>query len=142
MPTRRELIRAFAGTTIGASLVSALYPVVRFLIPPENPEATSLSVVAGRSEELAPNTGKIFKFGSRPGILIRDSKGELKAFSATCTHLQCTVQYRPDLQHIFCACHDGHYDLNGVPIAGPPPRPLEEYTVNETRGEIVVSRVS
>jgi Rieske Fe-S protein len=57
-----------------------------------------------------------------------------------CTHLQCTVQYRSDTQHIWCACHNGHYDLNGRNIAGPPPKPLEQYLVNIRGDEIVVSK--
>jgi Rieske Fe-S protein len=47
------------------------------------------------------------------------------------------VQYRDDFKHIWCACHNGHFDLTGRNIAGPPPRPLEEYRV-EIRGEEVV----
>ncbi len=142
MPTRRGLLRGLLSTSIGASLISAFYPVARFLIPPLKPEAEVLNVVAARSEEVVPNSGLIFKFGTRPGIVVRSPTGELKAFSATCTHLDCTVQYRPDQQGIFCACHEGRYDLNGIPTAGPPPRPLEEYSVNENRGEIVVSKVT
>ncbi len=45
--------------------------------------------------------------------------------------------YRDDFKHIWCACHNGHFDLTGRNIAGPPPRPLEEYRV-EIRGEDVV----
>ncbi|HET8580537.1 MAG TPA: Rieske 2Fe-2S domain-containing protein, partial [Nitrospiraceae bacterium] len=65
-----------------------------------------------------------------------------RAFSAVCTHLACTVQYRPDLIHIWCACHNGHYDLNGINIAGPPPRPLEPYVVNVRGDKIVVSKTA
>jgi cytochrome b6-f complex iron-sulfur subunit len=50
------------------------------------------------------------------------------------------VQYREDLQHIWCACHNGHYGLSGENIAGPPPRPLEEYAVNIRGDEIIVSK--
>ena len=50
--------------------------------------------------------------------------GNYRALSATCTHLGCIVQYRSDLQEIWCACHNGLYDLNGRNISGPPPRPL------------------
>ncbi len=38
----------------------------------------------------------------------------------------------PEKAHIWCACHNGHFDLNNV--AGPPPRPLDAYVVN-VRGE-------
>jgi Rieske Fe-S protein len=50
------------------------------------------------------------------------------------------VQYRPDLSHIWCACHNGHFDLNGKNISGPPPRPLESFAVNARGSQIVVSK--
>jgi Rieske Fe-S protein len=90
--------------------------------------------------ELKPNSGKIFQFGTKPGILVKTAAGDVRAFSATCTHLDCTVQYREDTQQIWCACHNGHYDLNGKNIGGPPPRPLEQYVVNLRGDEIVVSK--
>jgi nitrite reductase/ring-hydroxylating ferredoxin subunit len=96
--------------------------------------------VAGKVDELAPNTGKIFKFGSRPGLLIRLASGEYRAFSAVCSHLQCTAQYRGDLSQIWCACHNGRYNLNGEVLSGPPPAPLEAYKVTIREDEIVVSR--
>jgi cytochrome b6-f complex iron-sulfur subunit len=91
------------------------------------------------ADDVPSNFGRIFKFGSRPGILVRTPSGELRAFSARCTHLDCTVQYREDLSHIWCACHNGHFDLNGRNIAGPPPEPLQTFDVNERGGQIVVS---
>jgi cytochrome b6-f complex iron-sulfur subunit len=139
-PSRRKFIDYLMTTSLGAVIASALYPVVSFLVPPQTAESAELSVVAGRLDEIPANSGKLFKFGSRPGLLVRTGTGEVKAFSATCTHLDCTVQYRPDLNRIWCACHDGHFDLNGRNIAGPPPRPLDEYKVNLRGDEIVVSR--
>ena len=66
--------------------------------------------------------------------------GDVRAFSAVCTHLACTVQYRPDFQHIWCACHNGHYDLQGKNIAGPPPRPLDAYKVDIAGDEVYVTK--
>lgn len=137
---RRRFINFLLGTSLGATLIAIIYPIIKFLVPPRVAESAASSVVAGKVSELPPNSGKIFKFGSRPGILIRTPTGEFRAFSAICTHLQCTVQYRPDLRQIWCACHNGHYDLNGRNIAGPPPRPLEKYVVNVRGDEIIVSR--
>ncbi len=137
---RRRFLNFLLGTSWGALLVAILYPIVKFLIPPPSVESSQSSVVAGTVKELHPNSGKIFKFGSKPGILIRTPAGEFRAFSAICTHLGCIVQYRPDLRHIWCACHNGHYDLYGRNIAGPPPRPLERYQVNIRGNEIIVSK--
>src|SRR5262245_49609790 len=95
-PKRREFLDYLLGTSIGATLLAIFYPIARFLIPPQVTESAQNSVVAGSTKEIAANSGKIFKFGNKPGILIRTASGELKAFSATCTHLDCIVQYRPD----------------------------------------------
>jgi Rieske Fe-S protein len=70
--------------------------------------------------------------------------GDVKAFNAICTHVDCTVKYRREKGDIFCSCHEGIYDLNGRNVSGPPPRPLESYKV-VLRGEpgheeIIVSR--
>ncbi len=120
--------------------VSIIYPVARYISPPDIPEAQTSRVVAARDGELKPNEGKIFRFGSRPGILVRNADGSYRAYAATCTHLNCTVQYRGDLQRLWCACHNGMFDLNGNNVSGPPPRPLEAYEVHVSNGEIVVSR--
>ena len=139
--SRRRFINWMLGTSIGAFLVSVLYPVARYLIPPTVGESTAATVtLAIKPGDVKPNTGQIFKFGSRPAILVRTPAGELKAFSAVCTHLNCTVQYRSDLSQIWCACHNGHYDLNGKNVAGPPPRPLDTFVVNVRGTQIVVSK--
>lgn len=128
-------------TSVGGLILAILYPAGRYLVPPATAEAATASVrVPLAPQDIPPNAGEIFKFGNRPGIVVRTPAGDLRAFSAVCTHLGCTVQYRPDLRHIWCACHNGHYDLNGINIAGPPPRPLEPYSVNVAADGIVVSK--
>jgi len=139
--SRRRFVNWFLGTSAGAFAASVLYPVSRYLVPPEVGESTAATVtLAIKPEDVKANSGQIFKFGSRPGILVRTPAGELRAFSAVCTHLNCTVQYRADISHIWCACHNGHYDLNGKNIEGPPPRPLDGFTVNARGSQIVVSK--
>jgi len=130
----------FLGTGIVASLASFLYPVLRYLIPPPSAELSSDTVLAGKTGDLKPNTGKIFRFGSRPALLIMTSDGKYRAMSGVCTHLGCTVQYRGDLHNVWCACHNGMYDLNGRNLSGPPPRPLEDYDVMVKGDEIYVQR--
>ncbi len=139
-PTRRSFVDWFLGTTMAAVGGAILYPVLRYVIPPAVAESAASRVLAGSLSALPPNSGKIFRFGSKPGIVLRTPTGEVRAFSAICTHLNCTVQYRPDLQQIWCACHNGHYNLNGVNVSGPPPRPLESYSVALKGDEIWVSR--
>jgi len=127
-----------------------LYPVVRFLRP--RPATTS-----GAMEKKAPFSLKELKvdaegkwpspfdFGGKPCLVIRTPDGTVRAFNAICTHLDCTVGFRPEESDIFCPCHNGVYDLSGRVVSGPPPRALEEYKVDlrgPKREEIVVSRTS
>jgi Rieske Fe-S protein len=137
---RREFlnwITGFVGATLGAFVA---YPILRYLVPPKTPEAATRRVVAAKKDEVAPGSFKIFPFGGRPGILIRSADGSYRALSAECTHLACTVQFKKDEGKIWCACHDGRYDLEGRNISGPPPRPLERYDVHVIGDEVVVEK--
>jgi len=138
--TRRSLADYLLGAGLAALAGTVLYPLVRYLIPPEVKEVAAGSIVAAKVGELKPNSAKIFLLGGKPAILIHTPQGTYKAFSAVCTHLACIVQYRPDLGHIWSACHDGHFDLNGQVLSGPPPRPLPQYSVTVKAGDIVVTR--
>ncbi|HEX9780535.1 MAG TPA: Rieske (2Fe-2S) protein [bacterium] len=145
-PRRGFSRRAFLGGLLKGGVLaligSTLYPIVRYLYPPMGREASVSNVVAGRVGELAANQAKIFRFGSQPALLVHTPHGDLKAFSAVCTHLNCTVQYDDHASVIWCACHNGKFDLNGQVISGPPPRPLEAFQVNIRGDDIVVSKSS
>lgn len=131
-PSRRRFLNWFLGTSAGALFASAIYPVVRFVSPPHTPEASTNQVDAGPANdpEFLEKNFKIVRFGVEPVIVVRVSDTEFKAFSATCTHLDCIVEYRPSANRIWCNCHNGQYDLNGKNVAGPPPKPLTPYAVD------------
>lgn len=139
-PKRRRFLEVFLGTGVMASFASFLYPVLRYIIPPKTIELTSDNVLAAHVGDLKPNTGKIFRFGSRPALLVLTSDGKYHAMSAICTHLGCTVEYRSDLRDVWCACHGGLYTVDGGNISGPPPRPLESYDVVLKGEDIYVRR--
>jgi Rieske Fe-S protein len=141
---RRTFLDALLTAGFVSTAAAIAYPVSRFLIPPASGEPATASVVVGKATALKPNSAAIFKFGSRPGIVVRTADGDLRAFSAVCTHLDCTVQFKADTSQLWCACHNGTYDLGGSVVSGPPPRGLERFVVN-LRGEageeeIVVTR--
>jgi Rieske Fe-S protein len=139
-PGRRDILDWVLGSWVVGVLASVLYPIARYLVPPAVPEAATHTVVGGKLTDLPPNSARIVPFGTAPVIVVRTASGEVRAFAATCTHLDCTVQYRADLEHIWCACHNGHYDLNGRNISGPPPRPLDGFEVNVKDDDIVIVR--
>jgi Rieske Fe-S protein len=146
---RNWLLRCLeAAITMTAGAI--FYPVVRFLRPRAATRSGALEIVAPyRMDQLkADAEGRWpppFDFGGKPCLLILVD-GEPKALNAICSHLDCTVEYRPLQGDIFCNCHNGVYDLNGRNISGPPPRPLELYKAVKGKGnpgqeEILVSRI-
>ena len=137
---RRNILRWILGGGFTASVISFLFPAFKFMNPPAVPEAAVNEVAAGKVGDLKANSGKIVKFGTRPVLLIHASETSWRAFSAVCTHLNCTVQYQEASHQIWCACHNGLYDMNGRVVSGPPPKPLEEYTVHVRGEEVVISR--
>jgi cytochrome b6-f complex iron-sulfur subunit len=137
---RRSFLKFVLGGGLLALAGTILYPIMAYLKPPKQGEVEVTSVSAGKLGEIENESGRIVKFGTKPVVLIRTASGELRAFSATCTHLDCTVQFRKDFGLIWCACHNGKYDLNGRNVSGPPPRPLDEYRVVVQGDEVFVSK--
>jgi cytochrome b6-f complex iron-sulfur subunit len=148
LPRRNWLLHGLEAS-VAATAAAILYPVVRFLRPRAATSSGSFELVAPYkvNELKADAEGRWpapFDFAGKPCLIVRTPDGEIKAFDAVCTHLECTVEYREGKADIFCNCHNGVYDLNGRNVSGPPPRPLEVYKVT-LRGkpgqeEIIVSR--
>src|ERR1039458_6960974 len=82
--TRRRVMGAFLGGGILATFASFLYPLLRYIVPPPVADLGVNEVIAGKVGELKPNSGAIFRFGSRPGLLILASDGSYQALSARC----------------------------------------------------------
>lgn len=131
-PSRRRLLNWLLGTSFGAVLAAVVYPVARFLNPPELETAATNEVDAGTANDPAfvANGYKIVRFGSEAVIVVRVSETDFRAFSAVCTHLACIVEYRKGPHVIWCNCHNGQYNLQGQVVGGPPPKPLMPYNVH------------
>lgn len=79
---------------------------------------------------------KSILYGGTPVLVLRTPES-LRAFSLVCTHLGCIVQWLTDKKEFYCPCHDGRFDEFGDVLAGPPPIPLEQFTVR-LEGETVI----
>lgn len=140
--SRRDFLKYLLNLGVVGFAASIFYPLIAYLKPPKQNEVVVTSVSAGKLSAFETDSGKIIRFGSKPVIVIRTASGDVRAFSAICTHLGCTVQFRKDLGTIWCACHNGKYDLNGKNISGPPPRPLDPYKAIIKGDEIIISKMS
>jgi Rieske Fe-S protein len=76
-------------------------------------------------------------------FLVRAGERDVKAFSATCTHLGCQVRWDADAKKFNCPCHGGVYDAEGEVVEGPPPRSLDriETRVDPAAGGTVLVRL-
>jgi menaquinol-cytochrome c reductase iron-sulfur subunit len=52
---------------------------------------------------------------------------QTRVFSNVCSHMQCPVRWEPALNLFLCPCHGGLYNIEGVNIGGPPPKPLPQW---------------
>ncbi|RPI73502.1 MAG: Rieske (2Fe-2S) protein [Ignavibacteriales bacterium] len=135
---RRDFLNTFLKGGVFAWLIAVVYPIYNFLEPPKAKESKISQLTIGKIEDMAKNSGKIVKFGNKPVLVIRKPTGDYAAYNAVCTHLDCIVQYRQDYGQIYCACHNGRYDLNGKNISGPPPAPLDKYSVAIKNDDVII----
>lgn len=81
--------------------------------------------------ELADTRSKLIDLADEPVVVILTPEDEVRAFTASCTHLGCIVSYRPKIDGFLCKCHNGRFDKSGVNLPGSrPKRPLTELTVS------------
>jgi Rieske Fe-S protein len=148
--SRRDWLVTSLKAIVVATVVVLLYPVARFLRPRKQTQSGAMEVVAPfRLNQLKQQPQTPFNMGGKPCLVIYTPDGEVRAFNAVCTHLDCTVEYQANPGRIICHCHQGVYDLYGRNVSGPPPRPLEVYKVTlrsdkdkPGQEEIIVSRIS
>jgi Rieske Fe-S protein len=72
----------------------------------------------------------------QPAVLVRLQDGDFAAYSAVCTHRQCTVSYSDG--RLACPCHGSVFDPanEGAVVSGPAERPLPEIPVEVRNGEV------
>ncbi len=70
--------------------------------------------------------------------VVRKNESEARVFSDICTHLGCRVSWHPDEEHYISPCHNGHFDVIGNVVSGPPPRPLDEFITKIEDGNLFV----
>jgi len=119
--------------TIGSVALSASYlspnvvkePPTRFKLGlPENFSAGSVTLIQDQN---------IF--------VVRAHEGYFFALSATCTHLGCITNWKPDEGIIACPCHGSKFNRDGVVIGGPAPKQLPRFEMSlDDHGMLVVDK--
>ncbi len=126
---RRKFLGCMLGGGAGALGAGIVVPLVQYAGDFRATPPPPFIELAAADYALSPGTAKMLLYGRIPLLLLKTPQpgSQWRAFVATCTHLSCTVSYREDLRSIVCACHEGHFDLEGGVVSGPPPAPLRQF---------------
>jgi glycine/D-amino acid oxidase-like deaminating enzyme/nitrite reductase/ring-hydroxylating ferredoxin subunit len=79
----------------------------------------------GGPDELGPGEAGIYRRGVGLVAAHRDESGLVRAVSARCTHLGCTVRFNDAERTWDCPCHGSRFGLDGQVLHGPAVTPLE-----------------
>jgi cytochrome b6-f complex iron-sulfur subunit len=127
--SRRDFAKFLTLVSGGLMVGSGLVAVKSHLYPKEELEGEHF--VCKKEEVPLGGTRAFVIEGSMiPYILIHLESGEFKAYEQKCTHLSCSVFYKPGTGTIHCPCHEGNFDAKtGDVVSGPPPRALPKLDV-------------
>lgn len=118
--SRRQLLQAGLGAAAGLAAGVVGASVLR-----EEPEPAPIwdegGLVAGEGfwsqvatvDQVPPGTAVRFSTAAFDGFVVNDG-GEIRALSSVCTHMGCTLHFRPDWQDLRCPCHAASFDLTGA----------------------------
>jgi menaquinol-cytochrome c reductase iron-sulfur subunit len=70
--------------------------------------------------------------------ILTENGSDFVALSNICTHLGCRVRWIVDQDKFYCPCHNAVFDKDGQVVAGPPPRPLDQYQVKVENGQLFI----
>ncbi len=69
---------------------------------------------------------------------VKDQYDRVIAISSRCVHVGCPVRYVAAAQSFVCPCHAGVYNIRGIRVGGPPPRPLDRFYTLIRRGRVLL----
>ena len=116
----------FLGLVAFAELI---WVTITFLKPKKAMKTVSAQsiITAGPVDRFEP--GSVTAFPRGRFYLARLENGGFLALSRECTHLGCTVPWVQEENRFVCPCHASMFDIRGVVISPPAPRPLDIYPV-------------
>jgi cytochrome b6-f complex iron-sulfur subunit len=138
---RRRFLGCMVGGGVAAMGANMALPLVQFAANLHASPLPDFLAVDKADYELSPGKSKMALYGHLPLLLVRaaDAGSPLRVFLATCTHLNCTVSYQEEQNRIYCACHEGVYDVEGRVVSGPPPSPLRELFTKFSNGKLIIA---
>ncbi len=148
---RRKFLSGIIGVVATAVAAVVGIPAIGYLVSPGlKKQNEDQWLTLGPIASLKPGEPTGFPFSrrlkdgwvesSQTGVAyaVTEDGQNVKVFSNVCTHLSCRVNWHPERGGFFCPCHDGLFGLNGQVLAGPPPRPLDQFQTKIENGQIQI----
>jgi nitrite reductase/ring-hydroxylating ferredoxin subunit len=117
--SRRDLLRTGVGAAIGLAAGGAAVALLRdqairdaFVDPGRSLAPEGQWTAVARLADLPVGAVTRFSTVAFDGFLVND-EGEIRALSSVCTHMGCTLAYRPKRNDLRCPCHGASFDLYG-----------------------------
>jgi cytochrome b6-f complex iron-sulfur subunit len=136
MTERRTFLTRIAWAVGLVALAELVWVVASFLRPRLSGDTIENVFVAGPADEFA--IGSVTAFPAGKFYLVRLDDGGFLALHRECTHLGCTVPWSEEEQKFMCPCHASSYDIRGVVLTAPAPRPLDWLPVRVENGIVKV----
>ncbi|MDP4219805.1 MAG: Rieske (2Fe-2S) protein [Bacteroidota bacterium] len=137
---RRGILKGLVAGAAAVVTAPILYVAARFLGYVSKGDSSQTSTTVAFSDLTPEKPSMLVEINDEPIIVVREKNDAIRAFTATCTHLGCTVSYRPQVPDFYCKCHQGRYDENGVNVPGTRPKsPLTELTINDKGTELEIT---
>jgi nitrite reductase/ring-hydroxylating ferredoxin subunit len=117
--SRRQVLQAGFGAAAGMAvgMVGAVLRPARETAdrtPTDGPLVTGEGfwIEVARADEVPPGSALRFSTTAFDGFVVNDD-GTIRALASACTHMGCTLAFRPDWQDLRCPCHGASFDLEG-----------------------------
>ncbi len=134
---RRQFMNLLTFGTVGGVAAGALYPVIKYFIPPTSAgagggvlakDALGNDIVLSEylTTHLAGDRSLAQGIKGDPTYIVvkEDQSIENYGINAICTHLGCVVPWNAAENKFMCPCHGSQYDATGKVVRGPAPLSL------------------
>jgi cytochrome b6-f complex iron-sulfur subunit len=149
---RRQFMNLLTFGTVGGVAAGALFPVVKYFIPPSSggagggvtaKDALGNDIVVSEYVKTHLPGDRSLAQGLKgdPTYLVvkEDSSLENYGINAICTHLGCVVPWNAAENKFMCPCHGSQYDATGKVVRGPAPLSLALAHADVTDDKVTLS---
>jgi menaquinol-cytochrome c reductase iron-sulfur subunit len=149
--SRREFVTITVGT-LGTIMVAAVgIPAIGYALGPSlKASKVDAWIPVGKVDDFPTGIPTLVNFtrtkvngwektvNSYGVYVVKPASSDIYVLSNVCTHLSCRVNWTEEQKVYLCPCHDGHFDIEGQVVSGPPPSPLDRYETKVEDGTLYI----